>query len=176
MPKSLAEGRTRIAILTTAPADPKAPTKAELDAGIHASCNILADGYNVGFEASETVNEPAICDSTNSTTFGKDNITAEFSVFRYIDEDGKPDPTAGTGDDHGDAVFQALKEKGTFFWLYQREGADYDVPWAEGDDIEGFYLVTDRWKHTDRTGYQKRQITAGPQSGWQNITVGTATP
>lgn len=173
MPKTLAEGKNRVAILLEKPADVKAPTVDELNKGLHASCNILASDYNVGFSASETVDEPALCDSGNTVTFGKDNATIELTIFRYIDpETGKPDPGANpTGEDHGDAVFQALKEKGTRFWVVQREGAEFDVPWAAGDDVEVFEATCDRWQHVDRTGWQKRKITGGYQGAWQNVEV-----
>ena len=45
MPKSLADGHIKIAILTTAPANLAAPTVAELNAGINAAARILASDW-----------------------------------------------------------------------------------------------------------------------------------
>ena len=48
MPRSLADGHIRLAILNTQPAIPEHPTKAELDAGVDASCAILASDFQCG--------------------------------------------------------------------------------------------------------------------------------
>ena len=62
MPRVLADGKTKFTILTTAPANPAAPTAAELNAGIDLSCKVLSEGFEFGPTDSETVDEAALCD------------------------------------------------------------------------------------------------------------------
>src|SRR4051794_7190123 len=105
MPKSLADGHTRVAILSVKPAIPSAPTVAELEAGIDASCRINSADYNVTATASETVDEKELCVEGNAIAFGPSNATVEFTPFRYFESDGTPEEQIA--EEIGDAVFQA---------------------------------------------------------------------
>lgn len=167
MPTSLADGRTKVAILSVKPADPYAPTVAELEAGIDASCRILSSDYNVGATDSETVDEKPLCVEGNAIALGASNANIEFTPFRYFDETGKAEAT--DGDEIGDAVFQATKTKGTRLWLYQRETSKKSTEaWAEGDEVDGFEFLTDNPQQMDRTGYIKRKIRGAFQDLWLN--------
>src|SRR5699024_4729260 len=115
--KSLADGRTKLAILATAPADPNAPTVTELTAGIDASCRIAKTAYTLGPTTSDTINDPELCVDVNSTVYGASNYEGTFSVFRYYDDE------TNQVDVTGDEVYQALKTKGTEVWLVERETA-----------------------------------------------------
>lgn len=174
MPKSLADGRTRVALLTQKPADPYAPTLTELNAGIDASCRLVASDYNVGPAASETVDEKELCVEGNAVAFGPSNATIEFSPFRYFDETGKAETGTAEGD-IGDAVFQATKNKGTRLWIYQRETSKKSTdPWAAGDEVDGYEFLTDNPQHLERSGYIKRRIVGAYQDMFINGEVAAA--
>lgn len=160
MPKMLADARTKLAVLTVRPENPREPTVAELVAGIDASCNIAKTEYRLSPVASDTVNDPALCAEGNAPTWGASNYEGALPVYRFLDDDGATDPV-------GDVVYQALKEKGTTVWLVEREGPRYDEDWAAGDEVEVYEVVTDNpQKPTDRTGYIKRTIAVGVQFAW----------
>lgn len=176
MPKSLADGHIKFALLATKPADPKAVTVAELTAGIDASCRVLAGDFNIGPSNSETVNEKELCVEGNAVAFGASNAAIEFSPFRYFDEAGAADPGDGT-DDIGDAVFQAVKEKGTRLWAAVRETSKLSTdPWEAGDEVDVYEFITDNPQRVDLSGYIKRRTIGGFQNMWLNGTVVDAAP
>lgn len=173
MPKSLADGHTRVAILSAKPADPLHPTVTELEAGIDASCRINSADYNVTPTASETVEEKELCVEGNAVAFGPSNATIEFTPFRYFGADGSAEESEA--DEVGDAVFQATKVKGTRLWIYQRETAKKAVDaWEAGDEVDGFEFITDNPQQVDRTGYVKRKVTGAYQDMWVNGEVAGA--
>lgn len=175
MPRSLADAKKRIAILTTKPADPEKPTVEELDGGLNASCRIVASTYAVGPQASETVDEKAVCEEGNVQALSTSNYSAEFDVFRYFDEEtGLPETgTSGSEENIGDQLFQMLKTKGTVVWLYEREvGLKSDVPFASGQPVEGYELLIDNpQKPQDQGGFLKRHIVGLPQKAWIDAEV-----
>ena len=173
MPKTLADGKTRVAILSAKPADPYAPTLAELNAGIDASCRINSADYNVTPTSSETVEEKELCVEGAAVAFGPSNATIEFTPFRYIDGAGKAEETVEEGE-IGDAVYQATKTKGTRLWIYQRETKKATEPWAAGDEVDGYEFITDNPQQVDRTGYIKRKIVGAYQDMWLNGEVAGA--
>lgn len=162
LPKTLADARTRLAILTVKPADPRAIPLATLNGAgaIDASCRILKSDYRLSPTGSDTVADTELCSEGNAVTYGASNYEATVTPFWYLDEDGKPDALE-------DVVYQALKEKGTTLWLVEREGPRYDEPWAAGDAYEIYEVVTDNpQKPSDRGGYIKRTVPLGVQRAW----------
>ena len=158
MPKTLADARTRLAILTTKPANLSAPTTTELLAGIDASCKILKSDYRLSATASDTVADSELCSEGNAVTFGASNYEGSVTPFWYLDEDGQTVVLE-------DAVYQALKEKGTELWFVEREGPHYTEAWAVGDRVEVYEVVTDNpQKPSDRAGYIKRVVPLGVQN------------
>lgn len=178
MPRSLADARKRIAILPTKPADPEKPTKAELDAGLHASCRIVASTYNVGAQPSETIDEKAVCEEGNVQALSTSNYTAEFDIFRYFDEvTGLPETgTEGSDENIGDQLYQMLKTKGTTVWLYERETGKKSLePFTTGEPLEGYELLIDNpQKPQDQGGFIKRRIVGLPQKAWLDAEVAAA--
>lgn len=157
MPKTLADARTRLAILTTKPADLAAISAATLEAGIDASCRILKSDYRLSPTASDTVPDTELCSEGNAVTFGASNYEGSVTPFWYLDEDGVSDTAE-------DEVYQALKEKGTELWFVEREGPRYDQAWALGDTYQVYEVVTDNpQKPSDRAGYIKRVVPLGVQ-------------
>lgn len=159
MPKTLADARTRLAILTTQPANLASPTVTELSAGIDASCKILKSDYRLSPTSSDTVADTELCSEGNAVTFGASNYEGSVTPFWYLDSTGKSETTE-------DVVYQALKEKGTHLWFVEREGPRYDEPWAAGDAVEVYEVITDNpQKPSDRAGYIKRVVPLGVQRG-----------
>lgn len=173
MPKSLADGHIKFTLLTTEPEDPAAPTVTELNAGIDASCNILASDFTWGATDSDKIAERALCDLSNKNAIGAGNFQAGITPFRYFTSvTGAPDPIE-------DAVFEAVKVKGTEVWGYARKtGKVSTAPWAEDDEIYlGQKVLTDEPQPpSDAGGYIKMRVPMEPQESWPFITVAPATP
>uniref|UniRef100_UPI003F4961B5 phage tail tube protein n=1 Tax=Arthrobacter silvisoli TaxID=2291022 RepID=UPI003F4961B5 len=164
MPKSLADGHKKVAILTTKPANPAAPTVAELTAGIDASCAIMFSDFTWSAADSDTVDEKALCDVGNATAYGASNWDGGFTLFRYFTSGGASDATA-------DAAFQAAKVKGTTLYVYVRDTSKLSTDaWASADEIYlGGEVVTDTPQAGEGTGYIKRRIPVAFQKGYDNI-------
>ena len=165
MPKTLADGRIKLTVLTQKPKDLRAPTVDELKKGLEGSCQVLKSDYKLGATASETINEPALCTASNATVFGASNYGGSVSPFILKDEHGKTLADEAT-------VWEALRTKGTTLWLVEREGPEYDKDYEVGDEIDIYEVVTDTpQKPSDRTGYIKRTIPLGVQNAYENVKV-----
>lgn len=165
MPKTLADGRIKLVVLTTKPADPKAPTVAELKAGKVISCRILKSDYRLSATGSETVNEPELCSTSNAQAFGATNYEGTVTPFRFLNSDGTPESDE-------DIAWDAFKEKGTTLWLAEREGPVHDKEFAAGDIVDLYEVITDApQKPSDRSGYIKRTVPLAVQKAWEQVTV-----
>lgn len=168
MPKSLADGHIKVAVLTTSPSNPAAPTVAELNAGIDASCRILSSDFTWGAADSDKVAEKALCDLNNVNAIAASNFTAGLTIWRFFNAGtGNPDPTE-------DALWTAMKVKGTNLWIYVREtGKLSTAVWASADEIYlGGQVLTDSPQPpSDRGGFIKRRVPLEPQSMRENIAV-----
>lgn len=172
MPTPLADGKTKVTILPAAPADPKAITLTELEAGIEASCAIMMSDYNVGAATSESVDEKSLCQEGNASTWGASNGTMEFTLFLDYDDQHALDLTSDKG-----KAYEAVKSKGTQVYLVQRETSKTSKEaWEAGDEYEYFHGIADNPTHVDRTGYVKRKITAAFQEMELEGVVAAATP
>lgn len=165
MPKTLADGRIKLVALPTAPANPAAPTVAELAAGVDLSCRILKSDYRLSAVASDTVADTELCAEGNAVVYGASNYEGTVTPFRYLTDEGKADST-------NDIAWTTLKAKGTHLWLVEREGPAYDEPFAVGDEIEVYEVVTDNpQKPSERSGFIKRVVPLGVQRAWLNVAV-----
>lgn len=165
MPKALADGRIKLTILTKKPADPKAPTVDELNAGINAACQILKSDYKLGATASDTISEAALCSVGNATTYGASNYEGSITPFVLKDETGKTDMEEST-------AYAALAVKGTTLWLVEREGPEESTDYAAGDIVDVYEVVTDTpQKPGERSGWIKRTVPLGVQQAWENVEV-----
>jgi len=163
MPRSLAEGHTKLTILTEEPVDPASPTVTELNAGIDASCNILASDFTFGATDSDKVAEKALCDESNANSLGASNYQFGLSPFRYFGAAGISAPT------EGDDVFQALKIKGTDLWAYARRTSKKSTEaWAATDEIFlGAKVSTDEPQPpSEMGGYIKWRVPGEVQDAW----------
>lgn len=177
MPLSLAEGHKKVAVLATAPVIMSAPTITELTAGIDASCRILENNFEMTSDGSDTVDEKTLCDIGTSEVPTNPKFKAAMTVFRYFDPiTGKPDTSAAGS--IGDALFQALKERGTEQWIVVRETSKLaKAAWVIGDECSVYHIITDAWQRGDGTGYIKRMIPMFAQGdSVSNALVGPVTP
>lgn len=166
MTRSLADAHRKVAILTTQPANPAAPTVTELNNGIQASKRIKADDFTFGFADSDKVQEKTLEDTDNANAIAASNPQCAFTVFREFN--------AGTGnvDPVEDALFTAVKVKGTTLWVYEREtGKLATAAWASSDELLGMQVLTDQWQKADSGGYVKRRVPCEPQKAYPNIAV-----
>jgi hypothetical protein len=168
MPRSLADGHTKFTILTEEPVDPEAPTAAELNAGIDASCRILASDFTWGAGDSDKIAEKALCVENNANSLGASNFNGGITPFRYFD--------ATTKNAHAteDAVFAAVKVKGTELWAYARRTAKKSTEaWAAADEIflGGHVLTDEPQPPSDLGGYIKTRVPLEFQDGYPNIVV-----
>lgn len=166
--RSLADGHIKLILLTTKPANPGAPTAAELSAGIDISCNILASDFTFGATDSDKVAEKALCTVGNANALGPSNYQAGVTFFRYFDTTTKnPDLTA-------DAGFQAVKVKGTTVWLYARKTAKLSTAAiAAADELYmGAEVATDSPQTpSDQGGWIKSRVPMEVQNAWEYIPV-----
>lgn len=166
--RSLADGHIKFIILTTAPANPAAPTVAELAAGIDASCNIAAGDFLWSATDSDKVADKALCVLNNANSLGPSNYQGGVTPFRYFDDvTQNPDVTA-------DAVFGALKVKGTELWGYARQTAKLSTDDIAADDeifLGARFLTDEPQKPSDLGGFTKFRVPLEIQEAWPFITV-----
>jgi hypothetical protein len=165
--RSLADGHTKVAVLTTAPSNPLAPTTTELNAGIDATSRILASDWVFGATDSDKVQEKSLADINNINALGASNLDAGMTIFRYYDTvTGQPDAT-------GDALFTACRTKGSTLYIYERQsGKLATAAWASTDPVFGMQVLTDEpQKPGDTGGYVKRRIALEPQTSYGLVAV-----
>lgn len=164
MPRSLAVGHEKIAVLTTKPVDPANPTVTELNAGIDAAPNVLESDWVFGPTASEQISEPSVADEVATNTYGASNYEAGATIFRSFD--------ATTKNAHAteDALFAATKVKGTTLYIYARKTAKKSPEaWAAGDEIRlGAEVITDQPQDL-KGGYVKARVPMEVQRAWPDI-------
>lgn len=167
MPRSLADGHEKIAVLLEEPVNPAAPTITELNAGIDAACAILASDWAFGPTDSDSFSEPAVCEDSNAESYGRSNGQFMASIFRYFATltPGQPDPIP-------DALFAAVKVKGTVVWVYSRRTAKKSTDaWAADDEIRyGAEVLTDTPQDpSDAGGFIKQRVPGKIQKAWPFI-------
>lgn len=168
MPRSLSDGKIKFTILTAAPADPAAPTIAELNGGIDASCAILSSDFLWGATDSDKVAEKALCVTNNANALGASNYQAGITPFRYLDGSGASAPT------EGDDVFQAVKVKGALLYGYARKTSlASTADWVADDEIYlgGSFITDEAQPPSDLGGYIKWRVPCEIQVAYPFITA-----
>ena len=160
MPAMLADGRLRLRLLSEKPADPRAVTAAEANAGEKLECRILKSDYRLSPTASDTVPDTLLCAEGNAVTFGASNYEGSITPVRMLDEDGLADPD-------NDVAWDAAKKKGPKLWLLESEGRAHEEDFETGDEYSLYEADTDNPQApTDRTGWIKRTVPLGVQNAW----------
>jgi hypothetical protein len=162
----LADGKTKFTICTTKPANPAAPTAAELNAGIDLSMNVLTSDFTFGAVDSDKVAEKALGASGNANAIGASNYQIGFTIWRKFATGGGFDSADETG-------WAALKVKGTTVWAYARQmDKAATAAWASTDEIYlGAEFTTDTPQRTDGTGFIKYRVPGEVQTGYPFIAV-----
>lgn len=167
MPKTLADGRVRLRILTTAPEDPEAVTVAEANAGIKAETRVLKSDFRLSATGSDTVGDAELASEGNAVTYGASNYEGSITPFRYLEEDGGVDATA-------DVVYAAVKEKGSPLWFLYSEGKHHTEAFVATDEYDIYEVITDNpQKPQDRGGYIKRVVPLGVQNAYEGHAIVT---
>lgn len=166
MARVLADGKTKFTICTTKPANPAAPTAAELNAGIDLSLDVLSSDFTFGAVDSDKVAEKALGSSGNANAIGASNYQVGFTLWRKF-------LTAGGFDTANETGWAALKVKGTTVWAYARQmDKAATAAWASTDEIYlGMEFTTDTPQRTDGTGFIKYRIPGEAQTGYPFIAV-----
>lgn len=166
MARVLADGKTKFTILTTAPANPAAPTATELNAGIDLSCDILSSDFTWGATDSDKIAEKALCDEGNANAIGASNYAGGFTLWRKF-------LTAGGFDDANETGWAAVKEKGATLFGYARQmDKESTAAWVAADEIYlGAEFITDTPQRTDGTGFIKFRCPVEIQRGYPFIEV-----
>lgn len=143
-----ADKNIRISVMTVAPEDLGAPTVAELEAGMDATCVFAINGTRFSATASDTVTDPVFCEGVNSSTVGADNYEGSVALKLFFDADTKQ------YDADLNEIFEALRVKRSKVWVAFRPGPEWDTAWAVGDMLSGvFEFETDNPQEpTDYTG------------------------
>lgn len=166
MPRSLAAGRTKIILFAAKPTGDLSALPASAFTGsgaIDASCRVSREGFNLGATDSDSFSDPALCEEVAAETPGPSKYEGNLPVFRYFDAEGKPE--TGAGGEIGDALFQAVKEKGTTLWVARRDTSKKSsVAMGVGDEYEIYEVITDEPKEAPQEGYIKRSVKLFVQS------------
>ncbi|GAA1453474.1 hypothetical protein ACFP47_09225 [Nesterenkonia lacusekhoensis] len=170
----LAMGKIKFAVLTTAPANPEAPTATELNEGIDASCLIRTADFNFSAQASTTQDVTLLCQKNQANAPTQKQHQSEFTYDLYFDEDGRSVPPAGeisAEDQH--ALHAALREYNEEIYVYARETSkDSAELWEAGDEIYmGGSFLTDVPQRQNGDDFIKRHAVLLPQIVHDNIEV-----
>ncbi|ACV09811.1 phage tail tube protein [Jonesia denitrificans] len=169
MPRSLADGKKKFTILPDAPADINAITVTEANAGKDYSCAVLSSDFDLGFAASDMIDEKALCVEGNAQALGNSNFQGGFTAFReFLADTGLPDPAA-----LAEELWDLVKEKGNTLHIMIRHSAKKsgDV-WVVGDEYVYVEWVNDLPQGTTLEGYIKHRVEGAPQnfsSGYQTV-------
>lgn len=167
--RSLATGHKRISIMTAPPSNPEAATLAELNAGIGAACRIAASS-KLGASDDNTVNDPALCDTVAADVPTTSKYDGQFDIFRYFDPATK-NPETGVGD----AVFQAMRKRGTTLYIAVRETLKESTEeWAATDPYQLYEVVTGTPQDVESDGFIKKSVKLYVQQAWEDGVVAAA--
>lgn len=149
--KTLADGRITLWALTAKPQNIASPSVTEINAGMKISCHIMKSDYALGADSDAEITEQEMCKTGEGKAPGPTSYAGNVTVFRYLDDNGQPDPSE-------DFVWDLIKKKGTTIWLVEREGPVESKNIAEGDIVSVYEVVLGTpTKPSDRfAGYIKR--------------------
>ena len=167
--KTLADGRITLWALTTKPSNIATPSVSEIGAGKKISCHIMKSDYALGADSDAEITEQEMCKTGEGKAPGPTSYAGNITVFRYLDEAGKPVAA-------DDFVWDLIKKKGTTVWLVEREGPDEAKVIAEGDIVSVYEVVLGTpTKPSDRfAGYIKRTAKLNVMNAAEDVAVVSA--
>ena len=162
--KSLADGRITLWALTTKPKDMTKPSVVEITACKKISCHIMKSDYALGADSDAEITEQEMCKKGEGKAPGPTSYAGNLTVFRYLDEAGKPVAA-------DDFVWDLIKQKGTTIWLVEREGPVESKPVEVGDIVSVYEVVLGTpTKPSDRfAGYIKRTAKLNVMDAAENV-------
>lgn len=164
--KTLADGRIALWALTTKPQAMASPSVSEINAGKKISCHIMKSDYALGADSDTEITEQEMCKTGEGKAPGPTSYAGNITVFRYLDEAGKPFAA-------DDFVWDLIRKKGTTIWLVEREGPDEAKPITEGDIVSVYEVVLGTpTKPSDRfAGYIKRAAKLNVMDAAEDVAV-----
>lgn len=164
--KTLADGRIALWALTAKPQNIATPSVSEINAGKKISCHIMKSDYALGADSDSEITEQEMCKTGEGKAPGPTSYTGNITVFRYLDDNGQPDPSE-------DFVWDLIKKKGTTIWLVEREGPVESKNIAEGDIVSVYEVVLGTpTKPSDRfAGYIKRTAKLNVMNAAEEVKV-----
>lgn len=164
--KTLADGRIALWALTATPQNIATPSVSEINAGKKISCHIMKSDYALGADSDSEITEQEMCKTGEGKAPGPTSYTGNITVFRYLDDNGQPDPSE-------DFVWDLIKKKGTTIFLVEREGPVESKNIAEGDIVSVYEVVLGTpTKPSDRfAGYIKRTAKLNVMNAAEEVKV-----
>lgn len=164
--KTLADGRITLWALTAKPQNISTPSIGEIKAGKKISCHIMKNDYALGADGDAEITEQEMCKTGEGKAPGPTSYAGNLTVFRYLDEAGKPV-------DADDFVWDLIKKKGTTIWLVEREGPVESKEIAENDIVSVYEVVLGTpTKPSDRfAGYIKRTAKLNVMNAAEDVKV-----
>lgn len=143
----LADKNRALFRLEDVPEDIFHPTVAELAASENVSDRVFLNDTYFRAANSESITDPFLNGDQNQA-WGADNWEAQVAVARFF-EDGKPSTTQ-------DALFEAVREKGTVNVWATRKGVKWDAEVAADQEFSIFICAGDTPQEPQaNSGYEK---------------------
>lgn len=114
--------------------DVNAPTTDELDAGTNISCAITQPDFTLGFTDRDTDDTKSLCDDSNFESPIYKNYEANLTFFR----DRNIDEVESVYNEAYE-LFRTPLQPG---YLVKRVGYAYDEPYADGQDVQVFQVLS----------------------------------
>lgn len=164
--KTLADGRITLWALTAKLQNIATPSVTEINAGKKISCHIMKSDYALGADSDAEITEQEMCKTGEGKAPGPTSYAGNITVFRYLDDNGQPDPSE-------DFVWDLIKKKGATIWLVEREGPIESKNIAEGDIVSVYEVVLGTpTKPSDRfAGYIKRTAKLNVMNAAEEVKV-----
>lgn len=164
MARMLSAGRTKVTLLTAAPADPGAPTVAELNGGLDISPLIPRSLFNWTTAEPNKESDTALSAQFETQVPIEKTYDLKFGLYRSFDE------VSGGFDATEEAAFEAVKEMSSTVWVYARRTDKLSGDaWAAADEIYLGGEVTSDGARLVHDGYQKYEIGFSPVDMYEFI-------
>ena len=127
----LADGNVKLAWVPTIAnvSAPKVATELTATGALDISCLVTAANYSLGNGEDASIDEPALCSTNASTAPGRTSYSASMQFFRW-DTDAE------------DKAWDVFSGKNIPGYLVQRVGKPYTTPFAVGDELQVYQVVT----------------------------------
>lgn len=111
--------------------DHNAPKVSELNAAgvLDISCLVTAADFALGATGEDAINDPALCAIGNDSAPGRVTYEAGMNFFRWTTPEE-------------DKAWTTFTEKGIGGYLVQRIGQDFTDPFAAGDEVQVYEILT----------------------------------